>query len=56
MENDFTFIGDQRKLVTFKGYAFIDEWGFCIMIVYGENKKDILSKYLLKKHTDETKN
>lgn len=56
MENNFTFIGDQRKLVTYKGYAFIDEYGFCFMIVYGEGRRDVLSKYLLKKQTDETKN
>lgn len=27
------------------GYAFLDEMGFCIIIVYGENKRDLLIKH-----------
>jgi len=34
---------DDKKL---KGYAFIDEWGHCIIIVYGESKRDLIKKYL----------
>lgn len=28
------------------GYAFIDEWGHCIIIVYGENKRDLIINLL----------
>lgn len=34
---------DDKKL---KGYSFIDEWGHCIIIVYGESKRDLIKKYL----------
>ena len=37
-------IFDDKKL---KGYSFIDEWGGCIIIVYGESKRDLIKKYLL---------
>ena len=29
------------------GYAFIDECGHCIIIVYGESKRDLIKNYLL---------
>jgi len=28
------------------GYAFIDEDGHCIIIVYGEKKRDLIKRYL----------
>jgi hypothetical protein len=28
------------------GYAFIDESGSCIIIVYGERRRDSMTKYL----------
>jgi hypothetical protein len=28
------------------GYAFLDESGNCIIIVYGEGRRDSMSKYL----------
>ena len=34
---------DDKEL---KGYSFIDEWGHCIIIVYGESKRDLIKKYL----------
>lgn len=40
-----TFTED-KKDVELYGYSFIDKFGHCIMIVYGENKRDITSKYL----------
>lgn len=46
MKNDYTFINEQKKIVSYKGYAFIDEWGHCIIIVYGESKRDLIKKYL----------
>jgi len=32
------------KLLT--GYAFMDEEGRCVVITYGEKKRDIFSRYL----------
>jgi hypothetical protein len=37
---------DEKKDVDLYGYAFIDEFDHCIVIVYGENKRDSTSKYL----------
>lgn len=28
------------------GYTFIDKYGCCIIIVYGENKRDLMINYL----------
>ena len=39
-------IQDDKNWITLNGYAFIDNWGFCIIIVYGEKKRDLLSEYL----------
>jgi len=38
-----TLIVDEKEL---KGYAFMDEEGRCIIITYGEKKRDILKRYL----------
>jgi hypothetical protein len=35
-----------KKEISLKGYAFIDEMGHCIIIVYGENRRDSLMKLL----------
>lgn len=35
-----------NKPVKYNGYAFIDECGYCIIIVYGENRRDAMSEYL----------
>ena len=40
-------IDDRGKLLKVNGYAFIDEHGHCIIIVYGDGRKDAMSKYLL---------
>lgn len=40
------FQDENKKEISLNGYAFIDENGKCIMIVYGENRKNDLSKYL----------
>jgi hypothetical protein len=34
------------KSTSYNGYAFIDESGHCIIIVYGENRRDSMSEYL----------
>ena len=35
-----------KSVVSLNGYAFIDESGGCIIIVYGEGRRDAMSKYL----------
>jgi hypothetical protein len=35
-----------KSVISLNGYAFMDEYGCCIIIVYGENKRDAMSKYL----------
>lgn len=40
------FLIDNKKLVSYNGYAFIDECGHCIIITYGESRRDNISKYL----------
>jgi len=39
-------IDDKGKLIKINGYAFMDENGSCIIIVYGEGRRDAMSKYL----------
>lgn len=45
MEEKLTIVVD-NKLVSYNGYAFMDEMGCCIIIVYGEGRRDSMSKYL----------
>lgn len=45
MEEKLTIVVD-NKLVSYNGYAFMDETGCCIIIVYGEGRRDSMSKYL----------
>jgi hypothetical protein len=35
-----------HSVISINGYAFIDECGYTIIIVYGEGKRDDMSKYL----------
>ena len=35
-----------KTVVSSNGYAFIDECGGCIIIVYGEGRRDAMEKYL----------
>jgi hypothetical protein len=41
----FTFIED-KKNVSIEGYAFLDKYRHCIIIVFGENRRDVISEYL----------
>jgi len=34
--------------IKLSGFAFIDEWGNCIIIVYGEKKRNSLIKFFQK--------
>jgi len=46
MKQKLEFLDENNKKDSLSGYAFIDEWGGCVIIVYGEKKKELLSKYL----------
>jgi len=35
-----------KTVVSLDGYAFMDESGGCIIIVYGEGRRDVMEKYL----------
>ena len=37
---------ENKKEFTMEGYAFLDEGGGTIIIVYGEGRRDDMSKYL----------
>jgi hypothetical protein len=45
LKEKLTIIID-NKPISYTGYAFIDESGHCIIIVYGESRRDDMSKYL----------
>lgn len=46
MKHEIVFLNDQKKEIKMSGYAFIDECGNTIIIVYGEGRRDDMSKYL----------
>lgn len=37
---------DGKKETSLNGYAFVDEFGGTIIVVYGEGYRDLMSKYL----------
>ena len=45
MKHKFEYT-DNKVFVSLDGYAFIDESGHTIIIVYGESRRDDMSKYL----------
>lgn len=45
LKNKLEFF-ENNKLITLNGYAFMDENGCCIIIGYGDGRKDAISKYL----------
>jgi len=48
MDTKISFENDKKKDVLLMGYAFIDEMGHCVFIVYGERKRDLIIEYLSK--------
>ena len=46
LKHKFEFLENNHTFVSLNGYAFIDEFGGCIIIVYGEGRRDAMSKYL----------
>jgi hypothetical protein len=45
MNHNLEFIKDNKK-ISLPGFAILDEIGLCFMIVYGEDKKDLMINYL----------
>lgn len=45
MKHKWEFIEGNVK-TSLNGYAFIDECGRCIIIVYGEGRRDSMAEYL----------
>ena len=43
-----TILDEKRNLVEKNGYAFMDKHNHCIIIVYSENKRDLVFEYLSK--------
>ena len=41
-----SYLLKNEKKITLQGYAFIDQYGHCICIVYGESKKVFMEKFL----------
>ena len=37
---------ENKKKISFNGYAFLDELGNCFIIVYGEGRRDSIINYL----------
>jgi len=49
MNHVLRYQDENKKWISLIGYAFIDSWGHCIIIVYGEGRRDALSQYLSEK-------
>ena len=47
MKNPLVILDENRKTTSTNGYAFIDDCGSTIIIVYGEGRRDGMSKYLI---------
>jgi hypothetical protein len=45
LKPSLSFYEDKKEIIM-NGYAFIDRCGKCIIIVYGEGRRDSMSKYL----------
>jgi len=46
IEKPLTYLDDKGNLISLNGYAFIDKYGHCIIIVYGESRMNFMSNYL----------
>jgi hypothetical protein len=45
MKNSLEYV-EGKSIISLNGYAFMDENDSCIIIVYGEGKRDAMSDYL----------
>ena len=40
------FVTEEKKKISYEGYAFLDRFGHCVIIAYGESKRDDVAAYL----------
>jgi len=45
MDSSYMFI-ENKKIISLNGYAFIDEFGYTIIIVCGENRRKLMNDFL----------
>jgi len=46
MNHQLTYIGENKKAISFNGYAFINtDNNMCMIIAYGESRRDSIIKY-----------
>jgi hypothetical protein len=46
MKHKLEYLESNKDSISLNGYAFLDECGRTIIIVYGEGRRDAMSKYL----------
>ena len=46
MKHILRYFDKDRKLISLNGYAFISKHGRCMIIAYGENRRDQLIKFI----------
>ena len=45
-DNKLIFINEKKKITSLQGYSFHDEYDNCIIIAYGETRRDFLIEHL----------
>ena len=51
MNQPFVFFENKKK-ISLNGYAFLDEFGKCLIIVYGEGRRDSVKNYLKNQYVE----
>ena len=51
MSQPFVFFENKKK-ISLNGYAFLDEFGKCFIIVYGEGRRDSVKNYLKNQYVE----
>ena len=51
MSEPFVFFENKKK-ISLNGYAFLDEFGRCVIIVYGEGRRDSVKNYLKNQYVE----
>jgi hypothetical protein len=46
MKGKLKIVGENNKPISYNGYAFLDKYGHCIIITYGEDRMKDVKKYL----------
>lgn len=51
MNQPFVFFENKKK-ISLNGYAFLDEFGKCLIIVYGEGRRDSVKNHLKNQYVE----